>query len=328
MFGRLTPIRSRKESKHSPDISNDYGGIYVGDTTRQGSTVPNRLEQFEELGHNTSQEMKLPRGNSTCITVSNSFGNENKMATIDGSASSTHISSVKHGLNSTSVTNDEASFNDHMCILPNQVPNEDKIITTRPQVHSDNCSSHVVHVAQYNSTNVVVSNDLHITKTEVQTPADIINPLDDTEINNIEAFGESSAVDNAVDPNTDDILPEYFQKNTESSSVTSSCKDSNALYRDSKEHNSLVKASIANIVILILLIVLVIIIKIVGPVNGDNVSSVTYVAIIVLIKLYRTFSPLLMAIYCFEVVNLLFNQTVISVKDNIQTLCNAVYNIF
>ena len=326
MFGRLTPIHTRNESKRSTGIIHDYGGIYVGATTTQDSTAPNKSEQFEEWGHNNSHVIKLPRQNSTCGTVSNSSGDENKIATLDGSTSSTNIGFLKHRLNPAPETNDDASFNNPIQILPNQILDEEKIIKTRAQVYSDSCSNLGSQVAAYKTTNLVVNNDPHISKTEFPFPDDTINQLDDTEINNIEAISESSEVDNVVGPNTDDILPEHLQKNTESSSVKFGGKDTNALYRHSKEHKSIVKASIANIVILLFVIVMIIIIRIAGPVRGDNVTQ--YVAIVVILKLYRTFSTLIMAIYCFEVVNLLFYQTLNIIKDDIQNLCNVIYNIF
>ena len=51
-------------------------------------------------------------------------------------------------------------------------------------------------------------------------------------------------------------------------------------------------------------------------------------AIGVILKIYRTFSTIFMAIYCFEVVYDLFQQTALNIKDDIQNLYEVVRNLF
>ena len=311
-------------------MSHDYGGIYVGSTTttRQFTTSLNEREHSETLVNTHSPELILQPKNihNSVINKCKTSGDENKIPIVHGAALCTNFSFIESSVYAAPESNADASFNDEIFILPNQVLDEDEIITTCAQVHSDSFPSTETLVAKHKSNSSVATNNPDNTQMEFRALEYKIPHTEVTEINKIEAVSESSVVDNALDSYTDDKQRNYFQKDTASSAVTFDCLSSNELYRDSKEHKSIMKASIANIVFLFLLIVFLLIKEMLGPVRSNNIRL--YIGIYVFLKLYRTFATLIMAIYCFEVVNRLFYQTADNIKDCIQNFCDVVCNVF
>ena len=228
------------------------------------------------------------------------------------------LSSVKNPRRYSPETNTNSNLNDCIYILPNQVCDIEEQLHKITPAHNESFSPRLNVVAKTEFTGSVATSHRSVAPKEFQTPDCGRTLIDDKEITNIEIVDELSSVNNAPDAHNHDILPECFPRDIDASLSISGCTDSNELYIDSKEHKSIIKASIANAIILLLFIIL----EIIGQnINFSSVSRVRlFIAIGVLVKCYRTFSPILMAIYCFETVNVLFYQIARNIKDYIDNI--------
>ena len=99
--------------------------------------------------------------------------------------------------------------------------------------------------------------------------------------------------------------------------LESSCDSSNDdAYKDSKEHKSIVKAVVTNTICVAFIVLIAIVKQIIGTLNHDNVYI--YLAASAFLKLYRSFATMISAIYCFEMMNVLFFQSLHYTRDIIQ----------
>ena len=85
------------------------------------------------------------------------------------------------------------------------------------------------------------------------------------------------------------------------------------LYRDSKEHKSIMRTVIFNAICLCFIMVCYIIVMFFS--YYENIYVVTIFNDF--IKFQRTFQTLIASIYCFEVVNQLFKETIINMKNTL-----------
>ena len=92
----------------------------------------------------------------------------------------------------------------------------------------------------------------------------------------------------------------------------------NELYKDSREHRSIMKAVMANSICVGFIFVLLLIVKIWGHTNQRHLF--VYILMTVFLRIYRTFATLMASIYCFEVINSLFIQTISNMLDSMRNL--------
>ena len=93
-------------------------------------------------------------------------------------------------------------------------------------------------------------------------------------------------------------------------------------YKDSKEHKSIVKAVVTNTLCVAFIVSIAIVKQIIGTLNHDNVYI--YLAASAFLKLYRSFATMISAIYCFEMMNVLFFQSLHNTRDIIQGVCTRM----
>ena len=93
-------------------------------------------------------------------------------------------------------------------------------------------------------------------------------------------------------------------------------------YKDSKEHKSIVKAVVTNTICVAFIVLIAIIKQIIGTLNHDNVYI--YLAASAFLKLYRSFATMVSAIYCFEMMNILFFQSLHNTRDIIRGVYNRL----
>ena len=79
-------------------------------------------------------------------------------------------------------------------------------------------------------------------------------------------------------------------------------------------------------------VVLVFLIEIFEPISVNANLSINSLRLVIafggIVKFYRTFSTIFMTMYCFEVVNVLFYQTALNIKDDMDHFYNVVSRVF
>ena len=317
----MEPINSPNASNNSRKGSADYAGIYVGITRSKGTPSPK--EQLCHLNQDNSRNLQLQSQQS----VENKGScNENTIAIVHETASSTFTPPVKNNLSHSPKTSCSSPSILNPSALPNQVFDEEEMISNRKQEFNHSCTPGNVLDDKVKSTSSVATMFNTTSKKELQTREHRKYSMIDNEISTIAVIDELPSIDSAVDSHTDATLPKFADKDIENASTLSPCIDTNELYKDSKEHKSIVKASIANMIFLFFVAVLIIIAGLFKP-TSDNLMRIALV-IGVILKFYRTFSVIFMTIYCFEVVYDLFQQTALNIKDDVQNLYNMVRDLF
>ena len=105
--------------------------------------------------------------------------------------------------------------------------------------------------------------------------------------------------------------------------------DATEVYKDSREHQSIMKFVAITFLFLFLSIFLIIFIR---TFLGFNLSTVTKFIIVIMItiflKLFRTFMVIFSSIYCFELIRSLFSTIINETIESFQLLYNRVINCF
>ena len=223
--------------------------------------------------------------------------------------------------------NTDGTLNNCISVLPNQVCDNDEQIPNITAVYTESFTPRARGLAKTESASSIA------TINKIVSPDDFRNPhcgrshIDDQDIKDIEVVDELSSADNVPSPQNHEIFPEDMPSDIESSIRMSKDIESNELYINSKEHKSIIKASITNLIIFILMVVLVIIEQNIVRASPSANRLRLAIAIAVPVKFYLKYSTILMAIYCFEVVNHLFSQIAVNTKDYVQNLYNLVRNM-
>ena len=95
-------------------------------------------------------------------------------------------------------------------------------------------------------------------------------------------------------------------------------------YKCSKEHKSILKALLVNFIIHGVIVIIFVISKIK---SGEKTDGYVLIVLAIMFSLYRSFVPVLSAIFCFEVVYLNFLQFLDALQDRLRALFERMRNL-
>ena len=95
-------------------------------------------------------------------------------------------------------------------------------------------------------------------------------------------------------------------------------------YKCSKEHKSILKALLVNCIIHGLIVIIFVISKFE---SGEKTDGYVIIVLGIMLSLYRSFVPVLSAIFCFEVVYLNFLQFLDALQDRVRALFERISNL-
>jgi hypothetical protein len=133
---------------------------------------------------------------------------------------------------------------------------------------------------------------------------------------------EDASIDDANKRSIQRNTTPSLHENVELDPITLHSENIDILYKETKEHKSIVKGVLINVFILCFVFLIAIIMIAFLPPNNDNM--VAFMSFAATVRLYRSFGTIISAIYCFEVINNLFYQLVDKTTTNIQNIFERI----
>ena len=221
------------------------------------------------------------------------------------------------------------SFDENSYQLPNEVPESKINLHYSVEVHADMCKLQVNSEIQNNNTNLqqlfpskLISKTLRVPKKAIgmeRTDAQYLNRIDVIESND--------SIDDVEELSIQSNPPPSLQEKAEFDPITLHTNDIENLYKESKEHKSIVKGVMVNVFILCFMFLTAIIMRAFFPPTHSNMV-ILFMSVGATVKLYRTFGTIISAIYCFEVTNNLFRQILENTVSNTLNVFQRIGSIF
>ena len=327
----MNPIKISNVSKNCHDENSEYGGIYIGITNTNRIPFCDRKYSYDP-GEGKSQEFHLQTQNveNKRITDNTSSSEENIIVIVHEPGLSDISTPITKNLSRAPKTSFDSPLIGGSAVLPNQVFDDEEMIANATQEHKQSCTPREELDDKTKSTNSMATLPITVSQQDRETLEHQRSPINDNEINVVEVVDELSSVDNVEGHHSHKTLPNHLDKDSDISSKNTQCLDTNESYKRSKEHKSILHASIANMIILLFVVVLVILVGAFKPINVIlGVNDLRFGIVIgAIFKFYRTFSTIFTTIYCFEVVNVLFYQTALNIRDDIYNFYNVISCVF
>ena len=310
---KVFPKRN-EESNEGPFLQlegkNDYGGIYVGDN---GENNPdNHLQgRSNEASSSTVTNEERPRKEKN----KNRKIHRANIRYIEPDVSISHLQSSANNCDHFQVLH--SSNNVDNVSLPNQVPND---TTSHPSnQHCLETANDLLNHRILESASINVVSNLGAIATKSPRTDQKRSTTNNEELNRIEVLNESS-----TNSSTESNIPEYSHNFLEEM-FASDDRNSNleTLYRDTKEHKSIMKTVIFNAVCMCLTVTMCVVVVSISRYPNAYVL-ITFSA---LLKFQRTFQSIIASIYCFEVVNQLIKANVWNMKNNLEEICGRLQNM-
>ena len=289
-------------SKQIESNIRNYGGVYIGD------------EDINVYDYQ-SPDASNPSSHSTQNDNQKQTGVKNYN---EKSNNSQDIFIIHHR----SETDDDDNIqsrvsNDHYIdvILPHQVEkaNEErnsKVVVNIDSICNDNRGDITFQTEFYGSTSegCRIKNDMSGTQA-VQT-------INGDDPNRIDILNESP-INDSKNIGVPECFPEPFEEGARNETQHS---NDDKLYKDTKEHKSIMKAVTFNSICASVFISILIIVGVIS--HYPNI----YVIIIFngIVKLQRTFGMLIASVYCFEVVHHLFCETFYNMRDEFEQFYSRI----
>ena len=302
------------------DYSNElpYGGIYVGATDDTRFEYGNNMIGLEKTHSLKKGEVKVAKDKH--INHNRDDVNHDKdisIARLITNDARTSFSTTKCTKEITKSSDLAASYLYSDFILPNEVMTNDQKVhkPIHDKIDNDYESDIVIQLKKRNKT--VANNYIKYPKVQntqrVVTEASTRNKRSGDIFVVERYFEEMENFDNSEEGDNINNQLQQQDPNLETDE-----------YNCSKEHKSILKALLVNFIIHGVIVIIFVISKIK---SGEKTDGYVLIVLAIMFSLYRSFVPVLSAIFCFEVVYLNFLQFLDALQDRLRALFERMRNL-
>ena len=302
------------------DYNNElpYGGIYVGATEDTRFEYGNNMIGLEKTHSLKKGEVKVAKDKH--INHNRDDVNHDKdisIARLITNDAGTSFSTTRCTKEITKSSDLAASYLYSDFILPNEVMTNDQKVHKPIHDKIDNDYESDIAIQLKKRNNTVANNYIKCPKVQntqrVVTEASTRNKRSGDIFVVERYFEEMENFDNSEEG--DNINNQLQQQNPDLETDE---------YKCSKEHKSILKALLVNFIIHGVIVIIFVISKIK---SGEKTDGYVLIVLAIMFSLYRSFVPVLSAIFCFEVVYLNFLQFLDVLQDRLRALFERMRNL-